>query len=256
MNDSLLHRYNELMALRHEGLKRYRSNELSVIAGPPAGAYFPPVTLSETHEPVKMKLGPVRLLDQPPVARFAARVVASLDRPSTIVEVGPGGGGLARTLRDTYPENIREYYGVELDASFEGPYRRVDRIADVTEPVDVLIASEVAEHMPASQWYEDFLVPLARQAAPTARAIISVPNPCGPGSYTRDFSHVQPYPWYDLYAIMRLVFENVAVYRTLYVWSAQRLITLLPRMVLCSLMETDWCDNIVCVCSGIKPLQR
>jgi hypothetical protein len=194
----------------------------------------------------------VRVLDRPPVARFAERIVRESNRPLTIVEVGPGTGLLAARLQRSYGEKIRAYYGIELDPNVEGPYRRVASLEAVGEPVDLFIASEVAEHMLADRWYAEFLEPLRRHASDGARALVSVPNPVGPGTYARDFSHVQPYPWYDLYAITRLAFDDVQIVRALYVWSLQRLLTLVPRIVLCSMIEMDWCDNVICIASKVR----
>jgi hypothetical protein len=238
----LLERYHELMALRREALQKYRCNELTVIGGPPARAYLP-------------LLESMRVVDRAPLARFARSLVRDAPGPIVIAEAGPGPGRLAGELKAEFGEKIRAYYGVELDPNVAGPYERIASIADAPQPVDLFIASEVAEHMPAERWYADFLHPLTIHGSPQAQALISVPNPVGPGTYVRDFSHVQPYPWYDLYAITRLVFAQAEIHRALYVWSLQRLATLLPRIALCSMIELDWCDNLICIASNPRRLK-
>ena len=250
MSDLLL-RYHELLAFRREALTKYRCNELTVIGGPPAKAYAPILTTTPDPDPraMRMRLGPFCVVDRPPLARFAERLAGEFERPITVVEAGPGDGRLAKRLRDLYGDRIAAYYGIELDPNVEGPYQRVASVGEIDRPIDLFIASEVAEHMPAQRWYADFLQPLSPRMSPDGKAIVSVPNPVGPGTYVRDFSHVQPYPWYDMYAIMRLAFQEASVQRALYLWSLQRILTLVPRFVLCSAIELDWCDNIICIAS-------
>jgi len=75
--------------------------------------------------------------------------------------------------------------------------------------------------------------------------VVSVPNPLAPAILHRDVTHVQHYPWYDLYAMLRFFFDDVDVVRTHFVSSARRLLSLPMRRVLSYFLEVDWCEGIV-----------
>lgn len=237
------------MAFRTEGLRRYHANEFSVVAGPPARVFFPRVSLRPIPA-AQFRLGPISVIGNPPIWHSAAALIEAARSPVAVVEIGPGNGSLAAHLSDRFGERIRGYYGIERDPAIKGPYERVESVAGVPEPIDVVIASEVAEHMTADEWFLKVLAPLKSRIAPTGSLCMSVPNPLSPGGILRDFTHVQAYPWYDLYAILRLSFEKVEVVRTFYAWSAQRLAFLLPRMLICPIVEMDWCDGITCVATN------
>ncbi|HUA10105.1 MAG TPA: methyltransferase domain-containing protein [Candidatus Acidoferrales bacterium] len=244
----LADRYQELMALRREGLRRYRANEASTLAGPRATLTFPRFALRE-REGARLSLGPLAVHDRPPIWAFVERALAGLQRAAHVLEIGPGAGVLAKHLRARLPSNIASYSALERDASFCGPYTRIESVSELSTSVDLVIASEVAEHMTADQWLRDVVLPVAEVMSSDAVLVMSVPNPTSPGGIARDFTHVQNYPWYDLYALMRLEFTAVNIYRAYYAYSAQRVATLLPRILLCPLVELDWCDTLVCTAS-------
>lgn len=248
----LADRYREMMALRGEGLRRYRANEFSTISGPPCNLSLPRIELSK-HAGLapKIALGPFSIFDRPPLWAFAERALRRFDRRVRVLEIGPGSGVLATYLQGLLGDRIESYFALERDPSFTGPYERVSRLEEIKIPVDVIIASEVAEHMSSDDWYECIVLPIKEIASPDASLIMSVPNPTSPGGIARDFTHAQNYPWYDLYALMRLEFADVDIHRAYYAWSAQRLAFLLPRILICHLIELDWCDTLICTASRI-----
>lgn len=236
----LADRYKDLMALRREGLRRYRANEFSTVSGPPAKVHFPAFFSQNSGR------GRTIVSDRPPIWHYAENAISGAN--ISVLEVGPGAGRLAQHLQQRFPGAIRSYYGLERDASFSGPYIPLQSIDDAPNAIDLVIASEVAEHMSADEWHK-LLQGMSAKMSPSASLIMSVPNPTSPGGIARDFTHTQNYPWYDLYALMRLHFENVDIHRSLYVWSVQRLVTLVPRILLCPIMELDWCDTLICTAS-------
>jgi hypothetical protein len=197
--------------------------------------------------------GPLAVTDRPPIVGFVETWFANRERSAAVLELGPGRGVLAAHLRAHYPRLIGTYYGIELDPTVTGPYQRIASVGHVLEPLDLVVASEVIEHMPAETFYADLMGPLAAELAPGAAMIVGIPNPLVPGGIYRDFTHVQNYPWYDLYAIMRLFFSEVEIYRTHYVFTPSRVLRLGLRIVLAGLQELDWCEGLVCVAS--RPLQ-
>gem|GEM_PF-1551742 len=242
---ALADRYHELMDLRNEGFRKYRSAQINGFFAPPFKVSMPTVGIRLPASP-SVKIGPLYIADNPPIKLFINEYFKSASTPVTVLEIGPGKGTLARHFRSMYPDLINDYFGIERDVNVKGPYTCVSRPAELRGDADLLIASEVAEHMSADEFYDDFLIPAATKLSDDGVFIMGVPNALSPHSIFLDFSHVQAYPWYDLYAILRLAFKQVDVYRTHYVWSATRLLTLLPRIALTKALEFDWCDGIVC----------
>jgi 2-polyprenyl-3-methyl-5-hydroxy-6-metoxy-1,4-benzoquinol methylase len=247
MNEPSLHeRYHELHALRGEALERYGRLPYPQTGGPPAKAYFPAV--GRRLDPYKsVRFGPLVVSDYPPIAQVAVAEFARLRRPIRVLEIGPGRGTLAALVQERFPNVVTAYLGMELDPNVEGHYTRVTRFDEIDKPIDVVIASEVIEHIPAETFYAEYLKPLARILSPDALMLASVPNPLCPGGILRDFTHVQHYPWYDLYALLRLAFERVEITKSHYVCNPSRLFGLLPRMLLTSLQELDWTEGLIAV---------
>jgi hypothetical protein len=220
------------MRFRAEALKRYGSNEMSVLKGPPARAYLPRVSGG-------------KILNHPPLWRHVMPFVKSMPNPACVLEIGPGTGGLAEFLQAGFGPKIARYLALERDENVQGPYERVGSIRAADAQIGLAIASEVAEHMTADDFYAHILCPLSKRITDGGVFFGSVPNPLAPGGIARDFSHVQRYPWYDLYAILRLQFDEVRIYRTHYLWTLPRILFLVPRIVLCAIQELDWCDGLV-----------
>ena len=244
---TLADRYHELMAFRREVLARFRANEMSVIAGPRPHLTFPNVGLGDG--PARKRLGPLRFNDRWPLMPFIDEAIGRLARPGpiTILEIGPGRGELAEAILTKHGAVIGNYVAYDRDPTVRGPYARVESLEQAPGDIDVVIASEVIEHMSADEFYEDLLSTIAPKLTPNAAFILSTPNPLAPGGVARDFSHRQGYPWYDLYAILRLLFDDVEIRRSFYLFDPKRIFQLIPRFVLCSLLELEFCDGLVAV---------
>ncbi len=246
----LADRYGEVMRFRLEALQKYHANVLSLLAGPPSTILLPTVSLRDDGCTIK-RIGPFHFSNRPPVAPFVDRAIATAEKPVRILEIGPGDGALSRELHTRHGSKIASYYAFDRDHSVRGEFTFVSSLADVTGELDLVIAAEVIEHMDVDRFFEDILERIQSKLAPNAQFIISTPNPLAPGGVARDFTHVQRYPWYDLYAVFRLGFDDVSVFRTHYVFSFRRLLQIVPRFVLCLLMEFEWCEVLICV--GGKP---
>jgi len=239
-------RYHELHALRGEALERYGRLPFPQTGGPPVRAYLP--AIGRRPGPYRaVKLGPLTVTDFPPIAQVVLAEFRQRRGVARVLEIGPGRGALAGLLKAHFPHAIAAYHGLELDPHVAGPYERIADLADLREPVDVVIASEVIEHIPAETFYRDYLTRIARALAPDGVFIASVPNPLVPGGIVRDLTHVQNYPWYDLYAVLRLAFRRVSIVRTHYVSTPARLLGLVPRIVLTALQELDWAEGLIAI---------
>lgn len=246
---ALARHYHRLMTFRQEGLRKYGARLYYQIYGPRPRVSLPTVT---RREPAfqSVRVGPVFVGDRPPVVHFVDRVFSEAGDRLTVVEIGPGRGNLCTYVKRRYAPKTASYYGIELDPDVGGPYERVDSVEHVPAPIDVAIASEVAEHMLADQFVDEYLQPLVRRMAARGRLLISVPNPIVPGGIARDYSHVQSWPWYDMYAVLRLFFDEVDVARTHYLADPKRLAVFPLRFILAHCQETDWCEGLVFTTRG------
>jgi hypothetical protein len=245
----LVERYHEVLAHRVAGIKRYGGRLASDLYGAPVRLAFPSVSLrapSETH----VRIGPLFFGDRPPILSFILDAIERRAGPINVVELGPGNGSMAAAALRTFPEKIERYVGLERDASVTGPYERIDDLDALPERIDLFIASEVIEHMSTAAFFESVLPTVVERMPASGTVLISTPNALGPTAIFNDFTHVQGYNFYDLYGLMSLFFREVDIYRTRYVWSLERLMTLLPRIALCRAMELDWCEGLTCVARG------
>jgi hypothetical protein len=247
--EPLAERYHELMGYRSEALRKYRTSLGRIRPGPPYELVFPRVRLGAPSLHTKFRRGRMVIDDISPVVRLFDRWLAARAGPLRILEFGPGEGPLADHVYATCPRRIVSYEGIERDPNVGGRYTRIPDIAAATPGIDLVLAIEVIEHMSAQDLYDALLVPLAAKLAPDATFMLSTPNPLAPAGIARDFTHIQNYPWYDLYALLRLVFERVEIYRTYYSSWPLKLALLPLRQAACAALELDWCDGIVAFAS-------
>lgn len=241
---TLAEQYHRLMEFRHEGLHKYRARLYYQIYGPRPRVSLP--TISRTKPDFQsLRLGPIFVGDRPPVVHYVDKLFSRSVGGLNVVEIGPGRGDLCAYVKRRYGKKLSGYCGVELDPNVRGPYDRVASIEDVPTAVDVAIASEVAEHIQADVFVDSYLRPLVRRMTTQGQLLISVPNPIVAGGIARDYSHVQSWPWYDMYAVLRLFFGEVDVRRTHYIADPKRLLLFPFRFMFAHCLETDWCEGLV-----------
>ncbi|MHB8433429.1 MAG: methyltransferase domain-containing protein [Candidatus Tyrphobacter sp.] len=240
-------RYHEILGYRVEGLKKYGGRLTSDIYGPPSCLSFPTIGLKAPAAMPAVKIGPFHAGDNPPILVALRRLLAKSRAPVRVLELGPGRGTLAAALRAEFAGRIEAYYGIETDQMDSDSYTRLSSVREITESVNLVVASEVIEHLSPDAFFGEFLTPLLPRLTPEAALVVGTPNALAPSSIFGDFTHVQAYAWYDLYALLRLFFESVDVLRTRYVWSLERLATLVPRAIFARILELDWCEEIVCI---------
>jgi len=243
---TLVDDYSALMRYRNEGLEKYGTTTATPARGPKGRLLFPSVKVRNDFRHHK-KVGPLYVGLKAPVTEYAEQELIQSPKPLSILEIGPGGGELAHYLQDRYPSKISAYYALDRDPAVTGRFERLKSVEQAPSELDLIVAAEVVEHMTADQFCDALLLPLAAKCSKRATAIISTPNALGPGGIARDFSHVQNYPWYDLYAIMRLAFMRVDVIRSTSIWSPMTALGVLPRIAICAALGIDWCEQLVCV---------
>lgn len=246
---SLESRYHEILRYRVEGLKKYGGRLVSDLYGPPSRIAFPRIA-RESGGMESVRIGPIRVEDDPPILRILKEQVAKISGPTNVVELGPGKGSMAGALRLRFGEKIVRYVGIERDPTISGPYERITSLDAAPETIQLIVASEVAEHMTPEDFFSGFVEAVLPRLSADARLVLGTPNAFAPSSIVGDFTHIQAYAWYDLYALLRLSFETVDVVRTRYVWSPGRLFTLPARIALTRCLELDWCEGLVCIANA------
>jgi len=238
-------RYHELLAFRNEGLRKVGTRYTDDIERPQARCFFPTVWHGsrETSYPA-VSLGPIRVSPVGPTLILADEAIAERSR-AKVLDVGCGAGRFRDYLQLRRPKREIEYVGMDVaPPAVDFPVYR--DLGDVTDrDFDLILMSEVAEHMPADVFADDYLRRFPAMLKPNGVLVVSVPNPLAPTILHRDVTHVQHYPWFDLYAMLRFFFDDVDVVRTHFVCSFRRLFSLPMRRVLSFFLEVDWCEGIV-----------
>lgn len=242
---SISDRYPELIALRAEGLAKYGARLTDELERPPARCFLPAVWRAsrETALPAVSLLG-LRIGAVGPTQRIAEEAVARRARVK-VLDVGCSAGRFRDYLELRDPKRAVSYVGMDVaPPPVDFPvYRDVAAVPD--RDFDLILMSEVAEHMPVDAFVEEYLARFPSMLGPGGVAIVSVPNPVCPSVLERDVTHVQHYPWYDLYALLRWYFGRVDVVRTHFVSSPRRLAMLPIRRAFSYALEFDWCEGLV-----------
>lgn len=237
--------YAQLLAYRNEGLRKFGAFLVDQIERPPTRCFLPSVwpASRETKFP-SLRAGPLRIGAAGPSMIVADELLAR--RTSVkILDVGCASGSFRDYLELRDPARRIDYAGVDV-AHFGVNFPIYETLDEVPgNDFDLIFLSEVAEHMPADRFAQEYLQRLPRMLKRDGFAVVSVPNPLAPAVLHRDVTHVQHYPWYDLYAMLRFYFEDVDVLRTHFITSPRRLFALPLRRVLSYMIEVDWCEGLV-----------
>ncbi len=246
--------YAQLLAYRNEGLRKAGAVLTDQIERPAARCFFPTVWPASrpTNFP-SMRVGPWRVGAAGPSMIVAGELLAGRTAVK-ILDVGCAGGSFRDYLRLRDPARRINYAGVDV-AHFAVDFPLYENLGQVPgNDFDLIFLSEVAEHMTADTFAEEYLQRLPGMLKSDGLVVISVPNPLTPAVLHRDVTHVQHYPWYDLYAMLRFFFEDVDVLRTHLISSPRRLFALPLRRALSYVMEFDWCEGLVM--TARKPLKK
>ena len=243
------------MIYRAEAFRKYRTAAERLKQGPPARVFFPKLRPGAPTPETRMGLGPLVVDDNSPVERLFDETIASSSGRLRILEIGPGTGPLADYAFRVHSDRIASYEGIEQDPHVQGRYQRILSVDEATGPVDLVLGVEVIEHLSAQDFYAAFLAPLSTKLAATAMMMVTTPNALAPARYSMDFTHVQHYPWYDLYAYLRLAFSDVRIYRTYYPHLPVKVALLPFRQFACAALSLDWCDGLIAVASSPRSLE-
>lgn len=250
----LVDRYPELIAYRFEALKNAGARFVDDFSKVPARVFLPTVWPTDAKPSFStVKFGPWRVGGVLPSFIVAGEVLKNRPRLK-ILDIGCSEGALRDFFRSCHPAIDIEYVGIDRAPSPGAEFTVYRELAAIPrQTFDLIMMSEVAEHMPADELLDSYLKRLYEYLAADGVLVIGTPNPLAPAVLHRDVTHVQHYPWYDLYAMLRLFFEEVRPLRTHFVTSPRRLVILPFKICLSYLLEVDWCEGLTMVASHAKP---
>ena len=242
--------YPQLLRYRQEGLQKVGARFPDEIERPIARRFFPTVWhKSANNDYPSITIGPWRVGGAGPSVVLAHEAMAGRSSIS-VLDVGCAAGTFRHYLRLREPERTIAYCGVDI-APPAVDFPLYPSVSAVTKnDFDLIFMSEIAEHMTADAFIEECLAPASRLLRTDGIVIVGVPNPLAPAVLQRDITHVQHYPWYDLYAILRFFFDDVDVIRTHFVYGPRRFLSLPLRTSLAYFLEVDWCEGLTAIARG------
>jgi len=252
LNDFVSKNYRKLLELRREGLRKYRSLFPHQFMKVPAAFTTPGMIIrgnkrSALHESGlrHYDLGNrICVLDRPVPWVVASRIIR---KGQSVLDVGSSDGMFQKFLK-LNGINVR-YAGVDVDTSFTPDFELYHSLKEVRGKFDVVTLFHVIEHMPLSEFL-DLLAQIPALLQNPGIAILATPNILSPGVFERDIEHTQPYPWFDLYAILRIYFGQVDVLRGHYLCTLLRLASIPVKVVAGVLREQDWCEEVILIARG------
>jgi len=184
------------------------------------------------------------VLDRPVVT--VAEVLATFVRPGEqVLDIG---AGAHKPFEQSVTRENARYFSMDIDPNGTFDFRSFE---DVPPELyfDLIIASQVLEHVPVDQAYE-MVLSAATHMAGAGNIIVTVPNAAHPVRQ-RDCTHVTPWPMNDLYSLLRsagLSITSMARYSK-FPLTANPLKRWVVETV-CKEFRMDWCDSIIAVASA------
>lgn len=239
--------YPQLLVYRNEALQNVGARFVDQLEAPRSRSFFPKVWRAGTRSSYPgITLGPLKFAAVGPSMIMADEILKGRTKVK-VLDVGCAQGRFREYLRVQDENRELEYVGMDISPP-EVPFPVFREIGEVPDSnFDLIFMSEVAEHMPADDFAETYLTAFPALLKPTGMAIIGVPNPLTPTVLQRDVTHVQHYPWFDLYAMLRFFFDEVAVTRTHFIHTPKRLLFYPLRRALSYALEIDWCEGLTLV---------
>lgn len=158
-------------------------------------------------EKYRLEIG-VNFRELPVIYKRDSLILKRILAVDRVLDVGAGGKALRDQLQTAGFQGV--YRSMDTDRSGQHDYYD---LADVKETFDVVVMREVIEHisLPA---FLDSLPHLVRILLPRRGSLIlTTPNVFSSWQMC-DITHIQHYPYYDLYALLRYGgFERVSVFR-------------------------------------------
>ncbi|OLD01364.1 MAG: hypothetical protein AUJ07_11455 [Crenarchaeota archaeon 13_1_40CM_3_53_5] len=253
MNDLVSKQYGKIINLRNEGLHKYNSLFPHEFARIPTVHTRPHLVTDRLSRSRIHEIGlrhydigsHICVLNRPVPWVIGRKLIKNDD---TVLDIGSSDGMFYKFLR--FNNVAPRYSGLEIDETVRSETPVYGSMKEIHSTFNIVTMFHVIEHMTSEQFLE-MMTDIVRILDPKGSLIIATPNILCPGVFERDVEHRQPYPWYDLYAILRLFFDNVEVRRGHYLSTPLRMASIPVRMILGILMEQDWCEEVVLVARGV-----
>jgi SAM-dependent methyltransferase len=164
-----------------------------------------------------------------------------------ILDIGCASCDLADYLQNGHGLEI-DYFGVDISSdSKEYPVvKTIDEIE--ANDFDVIVMTHVAEHLKLDDYIENYQKKLAEKLRPGGYFIFAVPNPLNVKNNLCDMTHIQIFPWYEAYAMLRFSFSKVDVSRLENLNNLFDIFFLPLRMFACRLVYLDTAKSLVFIC--------
>ena len=166
---------------------------------------------------------------------------------TSMLEIGAGGRGFKRFLDKHYAE--MNYRSFDIDRTNEHDFYSLDSI---TGEYDACCLFEMIEHVTPELALET-LVTAFERIKPGGKVIVSTPNIYYPPEFLRDATHITPWCYDELGAIIQHAgFESVSVYRLFQDKWYNKLLKRYLGYGLFRMLGIDFCKGIIFV--GQKPV--
>ena len=130
----------------------------------------------------------------PVVDRSTRQAAARIRSGDRVLDVGGSRGGFGRRL----PERV-EYRVLDVDPAVEADFRAFSEVGPGS--FDVVVSFETLEHLTLDQ-ARDTLAGIVRALRPGGLLMLSTPNVHHPWSYLRSSTHVTPFCYDELGALL------------------------------------------------------
>ena len=253
VNELISKQYRRIIDLRNEGFRKYGCLFPHQFAKVPSIYTRPHLVIKREARSRIHELGlrhydlstRICVLHRPVPWVVSQKLVKSGD---SLLDIGCSDGMFYKFLE--FNKVSPRYSGLETDESLRADFPFYRFINEIHSKFKIITMFHVIEHMTLDQSLR--LLQGATRVLSDGMMVLATPNILSPGVFERDIDHKQPFPWYDLYAILRLFFSNVDVVRGLYISTPARAMTVPMRAVLGTLTEQDWCEEIVLVAKGLN----
>ena len=164
-----------------------------------------------------------------------------------ILDIGCASCDLADYLKNGHALEI-DYLGVDISSECkEYPiFKTVDEIK--VDDFDIIVMTHVAEHLELGDYIENYQKKIAKKLKKEGYFIFAVPNPMNIKNNFCDMTHIQIFPWYEAYAMLRLSFSKVDVFRLENLNNIFDILLLPVRMLACRLVYLDVAESLIFMC--------